>query len=95
MKKTNEFSCSVYVAHGLVYRSIYYVSGPGNISVVFLSMEGQIALFVYSCLCELRPTTCLKALVNYEDMATQSSLKQPPEHKHNTARLLVVVMATI
>ncbi len=95
MKKTNEFSCSVYVAHGLVYRSIYYVSGPGNISVVFLSMEGQIALFVYSCLCELRPNNMPESACKYEDMATQSSLKQPPQHKHNTARLLVVVMATI
>ncbi len=32
------------MSHGLFYRCIYYVSGPGNISVVLLSMEGQIAL---------------------------------------------------
>ncbi len=27
------------MSHGLFYRCIYYVSGPGNISVVLLSME--------------------------------------------------------
>ncbi len=32
------------MSHGLFYQCIYYVSGPGNISVVLLSMEGQIAL---------------------------------------------------
>ncbi len=30
--------------HGLFYQCPYYVSGPGNISVVLLSMEGQKAL---------------------------------------------------
>ncbi len=32
------------MSQGLFYWCIYYVSGPENISVVFLSMEGQIAL---------------------------------------------------
>ncbi len=32
------------MSHGLFYQCIYYVSGPGNISVVLLSMENQIAL---------------------------------------------------
>ncbi len=32
------------MSHGLFYRCIHYVSGPVNISVVLLSMEGQIAL---------------------------------------------------
>ncbi len=32
------------MSHGLFYWCIYYVSGPENISVVFLSMECQIAL---------------------------------------------------
>ncbi len=32
------------MSHGLFYRCIYYISGPGNISVALLSMEGQIAL---------------------------------------------------
>ncbi len=32
------------MSHGLFYRYIYYVSGPGNISVALLSMEDQIAL---------------------------------------------------
>ncbi len=32
------------MSHGLFYRCIYYVTGPGNISVVLLSMQGQIAL---------------------------------------------------
>ncbi len=32
------------MSHGLFYRCIYYVSGPGNISVVLLSMEDQRAL---------------------------------------------------
>ncbi len=27
------------MSHGRFYRCIYYVSGPGNISVVLLSME--------------------------------------------------------
>ncbi len=27
------------MSHGLFYRCIYYVSGPGNISVVLLSIE--------------------------------------------------------
>ncbi len=27
------------MSHGLFYRCIYYVSGPGNISVALLSME--------------------------------------------------------
>ncbi len=27
------------MSHGQFYRCIYYVSGPGNISVVLLSME--------------------------------------------------------
>ncbi len=30
--------------HWLFYRCIFYISGPGNISVVLLSMQGQIAL---------------------------------------------------
>ncbi len=29
------------MSHGLFYQCIYYVSGPGNISVVLRSMEGQ------------------------------------------------------
>ncbi len=32
------------MSHGLFYWCIYYVSEPGNISVVLLSMEGLIAL---------------------------------------------------
>ncbi len=32
------------MSHELFYRCIYYVSGPGNISVVLLSMEGLRAL---------------------------------------------------
>ncbi len=32
------------MSHGLFYRCIYYISGPGNISVVLLSMEDQRAL---------------------------------------------------
>ncbi len=32
------------MSHGLFYRCIYYVSGPGNILVVLLSMDCQIAL---------------------------------------------------
>ncbi len=32
------------MSHGLFYRCTYYVSGPGNISVALLSMEGQKAL---------------------------------------------------
>ncbi len=31
------------MSHGLFYRSPYYVSGPGDITVVLLSMEGQRA----------------------------------------------------
>ncbi len=34
------------MSHGLFYQCIDYVSGPGNISVVLLSMEGQIALLI-------------------------------------------------
>ncbi len=29
------------MSHRLFYRCPYYVSGPGNITVVLLSMEGQ------------------------------------------------------
>ncbi len=32
------------MSHGLFYQSSYYVSGPGNISVALLSMQGQKAL---------------------------------------------------
>ncbi len=32
------------ITHGLFYRSPYYISGSGNISVVLLSMQGQKAL---------------------------------------------------
>ncbi len=32
------------MSHGLFYRFPYYVSGPGNISVALLSMEGLRAL---------------------------------------------------
>ncbi len=32
------------MSHGLFYQCSYYVSGPGNISVVLLSMEGQKVL---------------------------------------------------
>ncbi len=32
------------MSHGLFYRCPYCVSGPGKISVVLLSMEGQKAL---------------------------------------------------
>ncbi len=32
------------MSHGLFYRCPYYVSGPGNITVALLSMEGQRAL---------------------------------------------------
>ncbi len=32
------------MSHGLFYRCIDYVSGPGNTSVALLSMEEQIAL---------------------------------------------------
>ncbi len=32
------------MSHGQFYRCIYYISGPGNISVVLLSTEGQRAL---------------------------------------------------
>ncbi len=32
------------MSHGLFYRCPFYVSGPGNISVALLSMQGQRAL---------------------------------------------------
>ncbi len=32
------------MSHGLFYRGPYYVSGPGNITVALLSMEGHRAL---------------------------------------------------
>ncbi len=32
------------LSHGLFYRGSYYVSGPGNISVALLSIQGQKAL---------------------------------------------------
>ncbi len=32
------------MSHGIFYQFHCYVSGPGNISVVLLSMEGQKAL---------------------------------------------------
>ncbi len=32
------------MSHGMFYQCIYYISGPRNISVVLLPMEGQIAL---------------------------------------------------
>ncbi len=32
------------MSRGLFYRCPYYISGPGNITVPFLSMEGQRAL---------------------------------------------------
>ncbi len=34
------------MSHGLFYRCIHYVSGPVIISVVLLSMEGQIAVLL-------------------------------------------------
>ncbi len=32
--------------HGLFYRCPCYISGPGNISVVLMSMQGQKADFI-------------------------------------------------
>lgn len=32
------------ISHGLFYPCINYISGPGNISLALLTMEGQIAL---------------------------------------------------
>ncbi len=32
------------MSHGLFHQSSYYVSGPGNISVMLLCMQGQKAL---------------------------------------------------
>ncbi len=42
--KRHKIEVEPLMSHGLFYRCIYYVPGPGNISVVLLSMEGQIAL---------------------------------------------------
>ncbi len=49
-----KYSCSFaklklshWLATGLFYRCPYYVSGPGNISVVLLSTEGQRALRIH------------------------------------------------
>ncbi len=44
MQRKYPRSIAPLMSLGLFYRCIYYVSGPGNISVVLLSMEGQRAL---------------------------------------------------
>ncbi len=56
------------MSHGLFYRCIYYVSGPGNISVVLLSMEGQRALrFIRNILiCVLKMNEGLTGLERHE-----------------------------
>ncbi len=50
------------MSHGLFYRCIYYVSGPGNITVALLSMEGQIALRFHQKYLNL----CLTGLERHE-----------------------------
>ncbi len=41
MRKKRKITVEPLMSHGLVYRCPCYVSGPGNISVVLLSMEGS------------------------------------------------------
>ncbi len=56
------------MSHGLFYQCIYYVSGPGNISVVLLSMECQISLRFHQniLICVLKMNEGLTGLERHE-----------------------------
>ncbi len=65
------------MSHGLFYRYIYYVSGPGNISVVLLSMEGQRALGFHQniLICVLKMNEGLTGLERHEGKYNPKSEK--------------------
>ncbi len=56
------------MSNGMFYRCIYYVSGPGNISVVLLSMEDQRALRFHQniLICVLKMNEGLTGLERHE-----------------------------
>ncbi len=62
------------MSYGLFYQCPYYVSGPGNVSVVLLSMEGQRALrfhkkYFNDIIFSLR---CTSPLILFQDVTVLS-----------------------